>query len=290
MPKTVSLLWARDPDMRPHLQAVREQALRTTLDYLEREAGFSRKGFGGPILARADIVTAIFPHAISREGQIHIHDHVLLFNVGIRYDEERSSATLDTTLLYRHRMTASALFQGEVAYGMRKLRYTLERQEGRNWGFEVAGVPKDLLVDNSLRRQQIEAEQEAKGHFSAKAGDIAALATRKPKDDSLTHDDIIANTEKSCDAHGLTLEKAQALHAGRALKNPDRAIDRAARQAIREITDHKAFFTKREVLRKVLEQAPLLDANYAAVDRSVTKTLEKKALEIGLHLGQSHLI
>ena len=91
----------------------------------------------------------ILSSASSREGQIHIHDHVLLFNVGIRYDEERSSATLDTTLLYRHRMTASALFQAEVAYGMRKLRYTLERQEGRNWGFEIAGVPKKRSVSVS---------------------------------------------------------------------------------------------------------------------------------------------
>ncbi len=76
-PKSVSILWGRDPDRRYAIQEAHDRAVRKALDYLEREAGFSRKGQGGEIKARADLTFSIFQHGSSREEEIQLHSHAI---------------------------------------------------------------------------------------------------------------------------------------------------------------------------------------------------------------------
>ena len=270
--------------MRPYIQAAREAALKKTLDFLEREAGFSRKGKGGKIIAKADLMFAVFPHHTSREEQIQLHHHCILFNHGFRYDEKRSSATLYTSLLYRHKMLAGAMYQAELAHSLRQIGYETEQVKGRTWGFEIKGVPEPVTNANSKRRQQIEAALAQKGLSSAVAASIATLETRRAKEIHISHAEIIANTERLCDELGFSLADAEALSTNRAPSTDlSRKTEQLARQAIDEITQNKAFFTKRDVARYVANRAPLIDANMEQIESAVQKTLATRCKEIGVH-------
>lgn len=192
-PKSVSVVWSlARPEMRACIEQAVLSATRDALDYLEDHAIFTRRGRGGESIERgAGGVAALFLHATSRAQDPQLHVHSLLMNLVPRHDgtwgsmlgiTSTSKATdlkRSRSPLYKEKMTAGALFRASLAARLESEAGLLIDRKGS--GFELAGVPKELLERFSTRRREIEEELAEVGGRGAKASERAALFTRSKK-------------------------------------------------------------------------------------------------------------
>ena len=179
-PKSVSVMWALgDPGVNLAVREAHEHSVSAALEYLEREATFTRRGHGGlEVIETNGLIAAGFRHRTSRNGDPQLHTHVLVPNVVQGVDGRWG--TLDARHLFAHRVTAGHLYQAE-------LRHQLTNTLGVAWtptqrgAGEIAGIPPELLRAFSTRRAEIEERLEILGDSSAAASRRAALETRRPK-------------------------------------------------------------------------------------------------------------
>ncbi|MGQ3293910.1 MAG: relaxase domain-containing protein, partial [Shinella sp.] len=69
-PRSVSLIWALgDQQTRQAIEAAHAKAVRQTLDLLQREAAFARRGRGGERIERVALTAATFRHGESRPAE-----------------------------------------------------------------------------------------------------------------------------------------------------------------------------------------------------------------------------
>lgn len=180
-PKSVSLLYGLgDVEIAGTVVAAHEEAVEAALRYLERHAGWSRRGRNGvEAVATGGFVAAAFRHRTSRAGDPQLHTHVLVANMVRRSDGEWGA--LDARPLYHLAKTAGYLYDAH-------LRAALSDELGVEWGpvrngyADVLGIDKALRDHFSRRRREIEEFMAARGQTSARAADVAALVTRKAKD------------------------------------------------------------------------------------------------------------
>jgi conjugative relaxase-like TrwC/TraI family protein len=180
-PKSVSLLFGlSDPGVSAIVRGVHEDAVEQALGYLERNALALRRGAGGHNSARAEgLVAAGFTHRTSRAGDPQLHTHVLVANVAKGVDGTWSAP--DARLLYHHTRTAGFLYQAALRTGLTRATGVRFGEVSRGMA-ELDGVPSTLLRAFSTRRREIEHEMARTGVTSARAAEVAALATRPTKD------------------------------------------------------------------------------------------------------------
>jgi len=145
-PKSVSLLWGLgDRDIAAQVTEAHQAALVAALGYLERTAGFSRIGKNGAHRVEATaFLAAGFDHRTSRDGDPHLHTHVLVSN-SVRCADGRWR-TIDGKGIYRHKMAASYLYDAE-------LRHQLTARLGVDWEPVTKGVAEIVGLDPDLCRQ-----------------------------------------------------------------------------------------------------------------------------------------
>jgi conjugative relaxase-like TrwC/TraI family protein len=132
-------------------------AVRTALAYLERHAGFSRRGTDGTEqVVTAGFAVAMFEHATSREGDPQLHTHALLLNKARCQDG--TWRTLDGHELYAHKKSAGMVYQSVLRnelvarWGVHFEPVTKDGQA------EVVGIPERLLEQWSKRARSVNAE------------------------------------------------------------------------------------------------------------------------------------
>jgi conjugative relaxase-like TrwC/TraI family protein len=110
-PKSVSLLWAlSDRDTAEQVVAAHDAAVDAAIGYLQRAAGFSRRGAGGAEPVKVDgFVAAAFRHRTSRADDPLLHTHVLVANLA-RTSDDHVWRTLDSRKLFAHAKTAGVLY------------------------------------------------------------------------------------------------------------------------------------------------------------------------------------
>ncbi|MEO8698311.1 MAG: MobF family relaxase, partial [Acidimicrobiales bacterium] len=179
-PKSVSVLWALgDPGVNLAVRDAHQRAVDAALDYIERNAAFTRRGHGGAeVIPTNGLIAAGFRHRTSRNGDPQLHTHVLVPNIVKGIDGRWG--TLDGRHLYRHARTAGYLYQTE-------LRHQLTTVLGVGWtsvqrgSAEVDGIPVEVLREFSTRRAEIEERLEILGETRPSAARRAVLDTRGPK-------------------------------------------------------------------------------------------------------------
>jgi conjugative relaxase-like TrwC/TraI family protein len=126
-PKSVSVLFGLgDPDTARQVRDAHDRAVEAALGFAERHAVWSRRGHGGVRLVRGEgLIAAAFRHRTSRNGDPHLHTHVLVANM-VRGDDGRW-ATLDGRWLYTSAKTIGYLYEAE-------LRHNLTVDLGVEWG------------------------------------------------------------------------------------------------------------------------------------------------------------
>jgi len=196
-PKSVSLLHALGPDeVTDAVRAGHEEAVRTALDYVEGHALAVRRmepAVGRVPVPVEPLPAAAFLHRCSRDLDPHLHEHVLIPNVGRGPEGEWSA--LDGRGVYAHRAATEAVYHAQ-------LRYELTRALGVAWGpldrgrADICGIEAPVREEFSGRSAAIVfnlAEHgllDGRAARSARAAEVAALATRAPKDLEVTHEEL----------------------------------------------------------------------------------------------------
>jgi len=254
VPKSVSTLWSQiDAPLRAELQRIQQESVQEAMSFIEKTAVFTRTGKGGHEFVPSKMIAACFEHSTSRAGDPNLHTHALIMNVGVRTDG--STGTLSGLHLFgpNLKMTAGALYRAAYAYRLEQMGIAVVRV--RNW-FEIAQVPKKLMDHFSKRREQIEAELDRLGVYSAKAAAAATLKTRPAKED-LVREKLFEEWQEAGREHGWSEEQAQELF-GRFVDRRDHAkeIAEAIAAAKENLTKDNAHFSERDFIRALAEQAP----------------------------------
>lgn len=205
-PKSVSVLWALSSlDVRKQIEQAHQSAVAYALENIERVAGVTRRGPRGEIKEPAALVFATFQHGTSRALDPHLHTHAVMVNLGLR--EDGTTGTIQSKKVFQQKMFAGGFYQVELAKALRaELKVAIKVEPV---GFHVEGVPRELCQAFSKRRRDIENtldEWGAKGAVSAK---LAALATRKKKQ-QVAQAQLLANWQKEGEDLGWNAERLRA--------------------------------------------------------------------------------
>ncbi|HMO65907.1 MAG TPA: MobF family relaxase, partial [Verrucomicrobiota bacterium] len=279
-PKSVSTLWSQAPaEVRQAIQQAQLTAVRETLAYLEREAAFTRRGKGGRRFEPVGLVAALFEHGSSRAQDPQLHTHALVMNAGLRRDG--TAGTVVSTLFFRHKMAAGALYRAELAKQLIE-RLGL-RLEPRGDHFEVAGVPEALMRAFSRRREEIEGVLGRAGRTDALAAKRAALATRDRKQ-VRPRGELFRQWQETGRRHGWTLRHAgHLLGQNRLAPAPISAEEQ--RQAAARITEKLGHFPKRELVRRIAEAVQARGPGLRAVEAAAEAGLGS-LVRLGPHRGE----
>ena len=148
-------------------------------------------------------IYAQYHHDNSRLLDPQLHTHNVIVNV--TQERDGSFKALDPSQMFKAIRYAGKSYQNELACECRRLGYALEMKrngKGEITGFEIAGVPEEVLIRCSQRRQQIEkgiAEFYEKNQRYPTAKEIKAitLKTRSRK--------MLERTEQQVREHKLSL-------------------------------------------------------------------------------------
>ena len=140
-PKSVSTFWtASDTETRKLIEESQDKAVKAALDYVQEEAGFTRRGKGGEFIEEAKLTFAMFEHGTSRAQDPQLHTHVLALNIGVR--EDGTTGTIRSHDIFEQKMAAGAIYRAELTYQLEQsLGLISERDKSC---FQLSGVPKEL--------------------------------------------------------------------------------------------------------------------------------------------------
>ncbi|MEW6474291.1 MAG: MobF family relaxase [Actinomycetota bacterium] len=182
-PKSYSVLWAVGGDeLGSAIHAIHSEAVDAAIGYLEDAAIAARTAFHRRVVRTEaeGLVVAVFDHRDSRAGDPLLHSHCVVANVTRRGDGR--FVALDPRGLYRHGMAADAVYQATFRH-LAERRLGLVSEPVVNGWADVEGVPRAVVEHFSKRSDEIAAELARVGSDSARARQIATLATRQAKQD-----------------------------------------------------------------------------------------------------------
>lgn len=164
--KSVSALWAlADADVAQEIEAAHREAVRSTIEMLEREVAFTRVGKAGiRQVSVVGLVAAAFEHRDSRTGDPDLHTHVVVSNKVQSLPEEGGRwLTLDGRMLFKAKVMASEHYNTRVEAGLvARLGVRFVDRPGptdKRPVREIASVDPALLAAWSRRRLAIESRQ-----------------------------------------------------------------------------------------------------------------------------------
>ena len=185
-PKSVSVLFAiADEGVSAALLAAHESAVAAALDYVEREACFTRRGHNGVERIRGDgFLAAAYRHRLSRAGDPQLHTHVVVANLT---RAEGRWTSLEAHGLYEHKSAGGAVYRAVLRAEVRERLPWVSWHTTSRGLFEIDGVPAGALREFSRRRVEIEERAEqltgvSASELSRERRQGIALATRKAKE------------------------------------------------------------------------------------------------------------
>jgi conjugative relaxase-like TrwC/TraI family protein len=153
-PKSVSLLWSLGgPVAAVAVKAAHREAVAAALDYMQREACWTRRGAGGSEFVKGNgYLAAGYVHRSSRNGDPQLHTHVLVANATKGPDGRWTR--LYHPAIYDHAKTASYIYEAHLRHELTR-RLGVEWQPTRKGIAEIAGFADDHLRAFSTCRAEI---------------------------------------------------------------------------------------------------------------------------------------
>lgn len=258
-PKSVSLLYGLGDHQTAHqVRQAHDAAVVVALAYLEDSAAFSRRGHSGAERVQVTgFVAAAFRHRTSRAADPLLHTHVLVANIGCAIDDAKWR-TLDGRSLYLHAKTAGFVYQAQLRYELSQ-RLGVAWTEVRNGWADVEGVPEDLIRAFSQRRTEIIEHMAARGESSARAAQIATLATRKAKRRGVTPESLASAWHAKAAARGwrpAQLARVVTRDAAPAPDAEDLHVIAAGLLGEHGLTAQASTFGRRDAIRSWCEALP----------------------------------
>lgn len=273
-PKSVSIVWGlAEHEQREAIERAHGQAVERTLMLAEREGLFvTRRGQDGIARETAKPIIATYVHGTSREADPQLHTHAFVMNVAARHDG--SYGTLETKPLYAWKMALGAAYRAELAHELRGLGYAVEA-DSKN-AFRLTDMSREAERHFSKRRVQIETEMAERGTRGARAAEVAALDTRKPKQ-AVTAATLRAQWREAALAYGVTAEHLADL-SRHAAPEPEAV---ATKTVIEQLHHRQSTFTRADIARAAAEHVQLAGGGLARAEvlaREVANDAEMVAL------------
>ncbi|RQV93573.1 conjugative relaxase [bacterium] len=211
-PKSVSVMAALGGDKR--LVEAHQRAVVEALQELETHAGTRvRQGRANDDRATGNLVVALYHHDTSRELDPQLHTHAVAANLTYDGTEERWRA-LKASGIYERRSFLTEVYRNALAREVRMLGYEIEprrNSKGRDNGFEIRGIPDDLMNKYSQRsRQRDKAIEQFTARTERKPTDNEiAILVRESRPDKLT--DISTQEVRKRQLSRLTPEESRVL-------------------------------------------------------------------------------
>ena len=249
-PKSVSLTWALGgPEAGQAVMAAHHRSVEVALDYMQREACWTRRGAGGSEFVHGNgYLAAAFDHRSSRNGDPQLHTHVLIANA-TRGPDGRWTR-LYHPAIYDHAKTASAVYEANLRHELTR-SLGVRWQEVRNGIAEIEGFEDSHLREFSTRRAEI---LEAAGgpEASARARQVATLATRGTKEHAL-EGDMRERWQERATEIGLEREAVQeTFDSRRAQRAQEKEPSIAEAMPVgHEVTASASHFDRRDVVQAV---------------------------------------
>ena len=151
-PKSVSVMATVGGDER--LIAAHQTAAAEALREMELHAASRvRQGGANENRATGNMILAVYHHDTSRDLDPQIHTHAVAANLTYDGTEGRWKA-LQASEIYDRRAYLTEVYRNVLAREVRGLGYEIENRQdakGRDSGFEIKGVPAELLARFSQR-------------------------------------------------------------------------------------------------------------------------------------------
>ncbi len=167
-PKSVSVMATVGGDKR--LVEAHERAVAETLKEIESHAAARvRLNKANDNRVTGNMVIALYHHDASRELDPQLHTHAVAANLTYDNTEGRWKA-LQASGIYERRSYLTEVYRNALAREVRSLGYEIETRcgaRGKDQGFEIRGIPDDLLTKFSQRSRQ---RDQAIKQFVAKTG------------------------------------------------------------------------------------------------------------------------
>ncbi len=271
-PKSVSLAALVGGDTR--VVDAHDRAVARTLAWFEKNVAETR--MKDPETGRMvrtggqKTVIATFRHDTSRNLDPALHTHAVIANMV--QGEDGKWRSMANEKLYESKMLLGALYRSELAAGLARLGYGIEKThaDGR---FEIAGVSREVVEAFSTRRAEIEAAVAERGGGETadnqRLAQRAALMTRAAKRD-VDRDELRESWEKQAaslgfDARGLAAEamsneagrvvSAEAKREAGAAPEPPLAAE-AVDWAVAHLSEREAVFARTGLLAAALAWNP----------------------------------
>ena len=201
-----------------------------------------------------------------------LHTHAVIANMLKGADNKWR--TMANEKLYASKMLIGALYRSELAMGLKKLGYGIEKThaDGR---FEIAGVSREVIEAFSTRRAEIQAAMNERGlgdpGANPRLAERAALMTRSHKRE-MDRESLRDNWQRQAadlgfDARALTAEAAQREPAKENNQEPGTAsgetrepeknpAERAVAWAVDHLAEREAVFSRNDLLAAALASEP----------------------------------
>ncbi|MDF1608269.1 MobF family relaxase [Hoeflea sp. YIM 152468] len=291
-PRSVSLMWALgDAETRSAIETAHADAVRQTLQLIEKEAAFARRGQGGSRIERIALSAALFRHGESRPAEHadgftfadpNLHTHCVILNLATRSD--KTIGALHSTVLRDWKMAAGATYHAALAAGVMKAGLEIDRI-GSNGVFEIAGVAEEAITYFSARRQEILEELQVAGgstEWSAALAAMIARSSRKAKDKDAADRELAWRDAAS--RIGFAAEADIENHR-RSFENADRkneAVTKRLAAIPAKLTETKSVFERRDVVRAVAEALVGSGRGAERIEAEVSSLLETaQVVELG---------
>ena len=273
-PKSVSLTALVGGDDR--VRDAHRQAVNTALGELERYTQ-ARIGGNSPAETTGRFVAAKFEHDTARpvDGYAapQLHTHTVIFNVTER--ENGQTRALQERGLFASQQFATAVYQSELTYRLRRLGYEIEA--GRSGAPEIRGFSQEYLDASSPRSQQIREHLEKSGFQGPEAAQIAAHSTRDRKEIH-TPAEVLSAHRQIAAAFGNQADKVVAQARERVQAHAPQRTDEDSRQvALQAVTyardrsfEREAVTDERDLYRDALRRG-MSETTYAEVRAGIER-------------------
>lgn len=285
-PKSLSALALAGGDIR--LVQAHDKAVNDALLWIQKEAAYTRiKDSNGEVesLKNESLLIGKFRHETNREKDPQLHTHAVIMNA--TYDEACGKwRSLDSRELYQVKMLAGFKYRQFLAENAAKVGYQIEVTKiGKEVGFEIGDVQKDLVKYWSSRSAQVESYLKEQGltreTATAQQKQEATLATRKAKGVS-DHDELKLHWQRDALAHGVNLnhlvgnaEIREQFAFNQFEQNKKAVALKSLTFAIAKLEERSSVFSKDDLLKEVSEHS-FAKTDSVSIDNAV-KDFEKNS-------------
>lgn len=264
--KSFSVAAFAAPELKQKLMEAHRQAVRDTLQYMEKELAQVRQSIDGekiPVQTQ-NILAFTIDHLCNRDGDVQIHTHVVVFNMSWNEQAQKWQA------LHSDPFKSNILekvYENQLAHYLQERGIPVEwklSESGKSQYAAISGVPEKAIDATSQRATEIKkaTEQLKKEYPNATPGElkqIAAYETRPDKKE-MTLQEIEKQFESRLEQAGVSkqdilkgIEQARLQAQERMIETIKMNEYEVVKQAYSVLSETKVVFSKQDLIRASLD-------------------------------------